>query len=278
MTLDTSCAGLVSEPHEFSYRARDVELYALGIGAKVDELDYLYEGRGPKVYPTFAVVPAFEPVFELLRKSGGNIASMVHGAQTTIVEEPLPPAGTLVTTARIDGVYDMKRLVQMLCSTESRLGGAVVCRTEWQLLFREGGGFGGPHPPKVIAPKVPDGAEPAFEHEEPTSREQALLYRLSGDVNPLHADPEFAKEVGFADGPILHGLATYGFVARAIIRRQCQGDGARLRSLTAQFRKPVWPGETLKTVGYRVGSDVVFKTYAGGRLEAPVATGHATLL
>jgi acyl dehydratase len=278
MPLDTSCVGLVSAPHEFSYRARDVELYALGIGAKVEELDYLYEGRGPKVYPTFAVVPAFDPVFELLRKSGGNLANMVHGAQTTTVEKPLPPEGRLVTTARIEGIYDMKRLVQMLCSTESRLGDDIVCRTEWQLLFREGGGFGGPHPPKVAAPKAPEGAEPAFEHEEPTLREQALLYRLSGDVNPLHADPEFAKGVGFEQGPILHGLATYGFIARAIILRLCDGDGARLRSLTAQFRKPVWPGESLKTVGYRVGADVVFKTYAGGRSDSPVTTGHATLI
>jgi len=278
MSLDPASVGLESPPEKFEYDFRTLALYALGIGAKADELDYLYEGRGPKVYPTFAVVPAFEPVFELVRKSGGNIATMVHGAQTTIVEKPLPPEGALVTTARIDGLYDMKRLVQMLCSTESRLGGDVLCRTEWQLLFREGGGFGGPHPPKVAAPKAPDAAEPAFEHEEQTSREQALLYRLSGDVNPLHADPEFAKAVGFERGPILHGLCTYGFIARAIIRRQCDGDGSRLRSLTAQFRKPVWPGEPLKTVGYRVGSDVVFKTYAGGRLDAPVATGHATLV
>ena len=278
MTLNASCAGLVSSPHEFSYRARDVELYALGIGAKADELDYLYEGRGPKVYPTFAVVPAFEPVFELLRQSGGNIGNMVHGAQTTTIERPLPPQGMLVTTARIDGVYDMKRLVQMTCSTESRLEGEVACRTEWQLLFREGGGFGGPHPPKTAAPKVPNGAEASFEHAEATSREQALLYRLSGDMNPLHADPEFARGVGFTDGPILHGLATYGFAARAIILRACDGDGSRMRSLTAQFRKPVWPGDTLKTVGYRVGDDVVFKTYAGGREDAPVAAGYATLV
>ena len=278
MALDTTCVGLVSTAHEFSYRPRDVVLYALGIGAKADELDYLYEGRGPKVYPTFAVVPAFEPVFELLRKSGGNIGNMVHGAQTTTVFRPFPAEGTLATTARVEGIYDMKRLVQMLCSTESKLGSDVVCRTEWQLLFREGGGFGGPHPPKTTAPKVPDGEAPAFEHEETTTREQALLYRLSGDVNPLHADPEFAQSVGFAEGPILHGLATYGFVARAIIRRLCDGDGARLRTLTAQFRKPVWPGESLKTVAYRIGDDVVFKTFAGGRMDSPVANGHAALV
>ncbi|HEX4335107.1 MAG TPA: MaoC/PaaZ C-terminal domain-containing protein [Polyangiaceae bacterium] len=276
MPFDPSCTGLESSPHELTYRTRDAILYALGIGAKVDELDYLYEGRGPKVYPTFGVVPAFEPVFELLRKSGGNIASMVHGAQTTTVVKPLPPEGTFVTTARIEGVYDMKRLVQMLCSTESRIDGDVVCRTEWQLLFRDGAGFGGPHPPKSTTPKVPDGTALAFELEETTSREQALLYRLSGDLNPLHADPEFAKSVGFPDGPILHGLATYGFISRAVIRHACGGDGSKLRSLTAQFRKPVTPGETLRTVGYAVGDDVVFKAYAGGRNDAAVATGHAT--
>jgi acyl dehydratase len=278
MAFDPSCAGLESSSHELTYRSRDVVLYALGIGAKVDELDYLYEGRGPRVYPTFGVVPAFEPVFELLRKSGGNIASMVHGAQTITVSKPLPAEGTFVTTARIEGVYDMKRLVQMLCSTESRVEGDVVCRTEWQLLFREGAGFGGPRPPKTSLPKIPEGAAPAFEYEETTSPEQALLYRLSGDLNPLHADPEFAKSVGFAGGPILHGLATYGFIARAVIRKECGGDGARLRSMTAQFRNPVTPGETLKTLGYRVGDSVVFKAYAGGRADTAVATGHATLV
>ncbi len=277
MTFDASCTGLVSSPHELSYRPRDVILYALGIGAKVDELDYLYEGRGPRVYPTFGVVPAFEPVFELLRKSGGNIASMVHGAQTLEAVKQLPPEGTFVTTARIDGVYDMKRLVQMLCSTESRIDGDLVCRTEWQLLFRDGGGFGGPHPPKSSTPRVPEGTPPAFEHQETTLPEQALLYRLSGDSNPLHADPEFARSVGFAGGPILHGLATYGFIARALIRCLCAGDAAKLASITAQFRKPVSPGESLRTIGYRVADEVVFKAYAGGT-DAPVATGHATLV
>ncbi len=88
---------------------------------------------------------------------------------------------------------------------------------------------------------------------EATQPEQALLYRLSGDLNPLHADPTFASLVGFEQGPILHGLCTYGFLARAVIQQACGGDGRRLKGLTAQFRKPVWPGETIRTDGYTLG-------------------------
>lgn len=277
MSLDASIVGRQTAPRELSYTYRDVVLYALGIGAKADELDYLYEGRGPKVYPTFAVVPAFAPVLELLRESGGNLGTLVHGAQTVTIEKPIPPEGTFETTARIAGVYDMKRLAQVVCSTESRISGEVVCRTDWQLLFRDEGGFGGPHPPKWPAQKAPEGALPSFEHEESTSPEQALLYRLSGDTNPLHADPEFARQVGFERGPILHGLSTYGFIARAIIKHVCNGDSSRLRALTAQFRKPVWPGEPIRTVGYVVDRHVVVKAYAGGRDDAVVTGCFAEL-
>jgi acyl dehydratase len=272
MGLDPCCAGLETAPHELDYDYRTLALYALGIGAKRAELDYLYEARGPRVYPTFAVVPAYGPILDLLGRTGGNLGTMVHGAQTVHALRAIPPAGKLRTTARVNGVYDMKRLAQVLCSTESRLDGEVVFRTEWQLLFRDEGGFGGPHPPKSLAPKVPDGTPPLFEHEEATLPEQALLYRLSGDPNPLHVDPEFAASVGFPEGPILHGLATYGFIARAVVQRALGGDATRLRSLTAQFRKPVWPGETLRTVGYAVGPQLVLKTYAGGRPDA-VVTG-----
>ena len=156
--------------------------------------------------------------------------------------------------------------------------GEVVCRSQWQLLFRDEGGFGGPRPPKNAAPAIEGNPAPAFEHEEVISPTLALLYRLSGDTNPLHADPEFARKVGFERGPILHGLATYGLVARAIVRHACGGDASRLRSFTAQFRKPVWPGETLRTVGWTVGSAVVAKAYAGGRDDAVVTGCYAELI
>jgi acyl dehydratase len=278
MSLDPSLVGLRTDPRVLEYDSRTVILYALGIGAKREELDYLYEGRGPTVFPTFAVVPAYAPVLELLGKTGGDLATLVHGAQTITALEPIPPSGKFETVATIAGIYDMKRLAQVVCKTESTIGGSLICRTEWQLLFRGEGGFGGPPPPRAQAPKIEDGQAPMFSFEERTSDEQALLYRLSGDLNPLHADPEFARGVGFERGPILHGLATYGFIARAVIKNACGGDASRLRSLTAQFRKPVWPGEALRTVGFSVGPHVVVKAYAGGRDEAVVTGCYAELV
>jgi acyl dehydratase len=278
MSIDPKAVGLETPPHELAYDWRTVALYTLGIGASPDELDYLYEGRGPKVFPTFAVVPTYAPIIDLLGKTGGDLATMVHGAQTITLEKPIPPSGTFVTTARIAGIYDMKRLAQVLCTTESRILGEVVCRSQWQLLFRDEGGFGGPRPPKNAVPPIEGHPPPAFEHEEMIPPSLALLYRLSGDTNPLHADPEFARKVGFERGPILHGLATYGLVARAIVRHACGGDASRLRSFTAQFRKPVWPGETLRTVGWKVGSAIVAKAYAGGREEAVVTGSYAELI
>jgi acyl dehydratase len=277
MSLDPSLVGLRTDVREFEYDFKTVVLYALGIGAKRDELDFLYEGRGPKVFPTFAVVPAYAPVLELLGKTGGDLATLVHGAQTITALRPIPPYGKFETVATIGGIYDMKRLAQVVCTTESRIGGDVVCRTDWQLLFRGEGGFGGPPPPRTPAPKAEDGQAPSFSFEERTLDEQALLYRLSGDLNPLHADPEFARGVGFEQGPILHGLATYGFIARAVIKNACGGDASRLRSLTAQFRKPVWPGESLRTVGFSVGNHVVVKAYAGGRDDAVVTGCYAEI-
>lgn len=277
MSLDPSLVGLKTPPQAFDYDFRAAVLYALGIGAKRDELDYLYEGRGPRVFPTFAVVPAYPPVLELLGKTGGDLANVVHSSQSVTVEKPIPPSGRFETVATLAGVYDMKRLGQVVCRTESSIGGEVICRTEWQLLFRGEGGFGGEPPPRATAPKAEDGQAPSFSCEERTSEEQALLYRLSGDLNPLHADPEFARRVGFERGPILHGLATYGFIARAVIKHACGGDAARLRSLTASFRKPVWPGESLRTVGYSVGRQIVVKAYAGGRDDAVVTGCYADL-
>ncbi len=278
MSLNPSSVGLETPETEFDYDYRDVVLYALGIGATADELDYLYEGRGPKVYPTFAVVPAYAPMWTLLGQLGGNFNTMVHGAQTVTMLRPIPPSGKFVTRARVAGVYDMKRLAQVVCTTESAIGGEPICRTEWQFLFRDEGGFGGPHPPKSLAKRANDGDAPIFDFEQRVSPEQALLYRLSGDTNPLHADPEFARSVGFERGVILHGLATFGFIARAIVKKACDGDASRLRSLTAAFRKPVFPGESLRTVGYAVDGGVVAKVYAGGRDDAVVNGCYAALV
>jgi acyl dehydratase len=278
MSLDLSTIGFKTEPHVFNYDWKTAVLYALGIGAKRAELDYLYEGHGPKVFPTFGVIPAYGPVSELFGKTRCDMTRLVHGAQSLRVHRPLPASGTLLTVGTIRGIYDMKKLAQVVFGTETTLNGEPCFDTEWQLLVRDAGNFGGPRPPKSETPKIPDGKTPDFSVTESTHPEQALLYRLSGDLNPLHADPAFASRVGFDQGPILHGLCTYGFLARAVIQQSCGGDASRLKGLTAQFRKPVWPGETIRTEGYALGDGrIVLQAFAGDRPEAVITSAFAEI-
>ncbi len=272
MSLDISSVGYTTNPFEFKYDWKTVVLYALGVGAKREELDYLYEARGPKVYPTFAVVPAYPALGDALFKTQGNLAMVVHGGQTVRLHRPIPSEGTLKTTANIMGIYDMKKMAAVVIETKSEVNGEPCFETEWSILFRGAGGFGGAPPPKAEVPKIPEGATPTWSHEEQTLPEQAALYRLSGDLNPLHIDPDFASMVGFPQGPILHGLCTYGFACRAIVQKACGGDASRLKRFTVQFRKPVWPGEAVRTDAYALDGDrLAVQVFAGGR-EDPVIT------
>jgi acyl dehydratase len=282
MPFDMSTVGATTKPHELAYDWKTIATYALGIGAKRDELAYLYEGHkgGMKVYPTFAVVPAYEAVIDLLGRSGADLAMVVHGGQVVRVHKPLPPAATLRTTGTIKGIYDMKKLGQVVLETTTFAGDDHLFDTTWSILVRGGGGFGGPRPPTDGAPEpsIPKNREPDFVHEEATTPEQALLYRIAGDVNPLHADPEFAKMVGFEQGPILHGLCTYGFVARAIVKHCAGGDADRLKTYAAQFRKPVWPGDTLVTKGWKLEDGKVAVTASvQGRADAVLANAWAEI-
>jgi acyl dehydratase len=197
------------------------------------------------VYPTFAVCPTADPVLECLARTGGDFGTVVHSAQSVRVFGPIPPAGRLITSATLRGIYDMKKMAQVVVETHTHLEeGPPIFDTVWSLYYRGAGGFDGPRPAD-------------FSVEQATAPEQALLYRLSGDRNPLHADPQFAASVGFPQGPILHGLCTYGFVARAVVRGACGGDGARLRQLEGQFRRPVWPGDTIITEGWKLEGGMV---------------------
>ncbi len=254
MALDLSVIGIPTEPKSFTYGWKDAVLYALGCGAKKGELDYLYEGRGPHVLPTFAVVPTFGPMFDVLSKTGGDFSMVVHGGQKVQLHRPLPPAATLLTTATCRAIYDLRKFATVVIDTETKDdAGTPIFDTSWTMIFRDAGGFGGSAPPprsENPVPKVPKDRAADFTVEEATSPEQALLYRLSGDTNPLHADPEFAARVGFEQGPILHGLCTYGFVMRHLAQGMLSGNAARVRAYEAQFRRPVWPGDTLITQGW----------------------------
>ncbi len=278
MSLDLSAVGYKTEAYEFKYDWKTVALYALGIGAKKAELDYLYEARGPKVYPTFAVSPAYPLVGDMLGKTQGNLAMVVHGGQSIRMHQPIPSEGTLKTTGRVVGIYDMKKMAQAVLETKTEVNGKPCFDTTWSILFRGAGGFGGEPPPKTETVKKPADTQPSWTVDEPTAPEQALLFRLSGDLNPLHADPDFAKMVGFSQGPILHGLCTYGFVARAVIQQACGGDGNKLKSFSAQFRKPVWPGETIRTVGYDLGDGrVAVEAFAADRPDPVITNAWAEI-
>lgn len=277
MSLDLSTVGQTTEPFAFAYDWKTVVLYALGVGATRDELDFLYEGRGPRVLPTFAVVPSYAAVAALFATTRCDMTRLVHGSQAIRLHRAIPPEATLDTVGTVKGIYDMKKLAQVVLTTRTTLQGELCFETEWSLLVRDAGGFGGERPPKSEAPRIPD-REPDFTIETKTSPEQALLYRLNGDLNPLHADPAFASAAGFGDGPILHGLCTYGIVGRALIKAACAGDERRLTAFGAQFRRPVWPGETLRTAGYVLESGrIALEAFAGEKPDPVITTAWADI-
>jgi acyl dehydratase len=269
--LDPSIAGARTAAHEHRYGWRELCTYALGVGATRAELSYLYEGAagGMQVLPTYAVVPAYPVVIELLERAGAEAEQLVHVAQTVRAHRAAPPRGVLETVGTLAGVYDVKRYAQLVIETTTTAAGEPLFDTVWTIVVRGRGGFDGPRPPRgARAPRIEAGREPDWSVEQATLPEQALLYRLSGDPNPLHADDRVAQAAGFDRGAILHGLCTFGFVGRAVVREAAGGDAARLRSLTATFRRPVWPGETIHTAGIVLSDGrVALRVSVAGRDE-----------
>jgi acyl dehydratase len=249
MSLKPSSAGVEIGPLTQRYDWRDVALYAIGLGAGTGDLEYLLDEPAPQVLPTFSVVPAFGPVFEALGQTGGNLVTLLHSGQRTELVRPFPSAGEMSTRATVRGIWDMKVGALVIVDTATAVDGEPVAETSWQLLLRGEGGFGGERPPKLLRAKPPRGSEPAFRVEVPTLASQALLYRLNGDINPIHSRPEVAAEAGF-DRPILHGLCTYGIAARVALGELAGDEPGRFRSYEARFAKVVMPGDTLVVEGY----------------------------
>lgn len=244
----------------FEYTERDVILYHLGIGARAEDLDLVYEGvnGGLKVCPTFAVVPMFEPMIMLLPQFNVPFRSILHGEQAIFLERPIPPRGLFLTTAKVPSVYDKGKAAILVVETETTdKAGKLLFRTRASLFCQGLGGFGGDPGPKSKILEIPKGKKPDFEIAQDTLDTQAVLYRLSGDLNPLHVDPIAASFAGFPR-PILHGLCTFGFVGRAVLRGICGNRVDLVREFGVRFAAPVYPGESITTQGWNMGDGVHF--------------------
>ena len=250
MAIDRGSVGQQVGPITKRYQWRDVSLYALALGAGENDLAYLLD-PAPQVLPTYGVIPAFEPMFEAAARTRADLVQLLHVAQRTDLVKPWPAEGEMRTTATIRGIWDMKVGALLIVDTETAVNGELSTRTSWQLLLRGEGGFGGERPPAGLRTRPPKDKQPDFEAEVPTTRNQALLYRLTGDINPIHSHPEVAKQAGF-DRPILHGLCTYGIGARMALKHLAGDTPARFKAFETKFSKVVMPGDTLIVRGYKL--------------------------
>ena len=266
MSLNLDIVGTTSEPAERSWTSTDCLLYALGVGAGSlapdQELEYTTENsadRPQRVLPTFAAVMG---AGGRSRSEIGEFdpAMLLHGEQGIELFGPIPAAGSVLTTSTVTGIYDKGS--GALVVTESTSVDTVTGERRWgttnALFIRGEGGFGGERGPAGAAPAVPDGP-PDQVVEYATRPDQALVYRLSGDRNPLHSDPAFARRAGF-ERPILHGLCTYGVTGRALLHALCHSDPRRFRSMHGRFSRPTYPGDTLTVSMWVDGPVAAFRT------------------
>lgn len=236
-----------------TYAERDTMLYGLGLGLGSDPLDpaqlrFVYED-GLRALPSMAVTLGYPGFWLRDPKTGADWTKLLHGEQGLRMMKPLPASGTVIGRTRVTDVIDKGAGRGALVLTERDLldeaSGELVCRLTSTSFLRGDGGFGGPSHPSAPPHPIPDRA-PDVEVEFRTLPQAALIYRLSGDYNPLHADPAVARRAGF-DRPILHGLCTFGVAAYAVLVGAAGGDPDRLTSLDVRFTAPVYPGETVVT-------------------------------
>jgi acyl dehydratase len=224
----------------------------------VDELEFSTE-KNQKVLPTFAVIIGGGGV-PFSKIGTFNPAMLVHGEQAIEVYRPIPPEGTLRSSGRIAAIWDKGKGAVVVMESEAvdAADDQPLFKTTMSAFIRGEGGFGGERGPSGPKNEPP---QRAADHEVTysTRPDQALIYRLSGDRNPLHSDPEFAKLAGF-DRPILHGLCTYGFTGRALLHTLCDGQVDRFKSMSVRFSKPVLPGDDLTVSMWVDGNTAVFQT------------------
>lgn len=265
-------AGIELPPTTFEYDERDVMLYAVGVGAS--ELEFVYE-RGLKVLPTFAVVPAFPAMMGLTAAVEVNPVMILHGEQRIKLHKPIPTKGRLTTAGKVSGVYDKGKgaLVVVEAETKDEQGEVLFVNTSG-VFVRGAGGFGGERGPEA-GNKPPDRA-PDKTVEMQTLPIQAIIYRLSGDRNPLHIDPAFAKMAGY-DTPILHGLCTMGHVGRAVLGSYCDNEPARLAGIEVRFSGVVFPSDSIITEMWDEGGGRIVIQAKTQRGEVVISNAAATV-
>ena len=286
MPIDLAKAVGASLPAvEYRWNEDTLMLYALGAGVGIGQdqtspqvLQYTFE-NGLRALPTFGVVPSFPMLMGLMNVPALSFTPMMllHGEQyLEVLETPIPTSATTVTEGKITGIYDKgKGALVVIEAITKRDGGVPVFKNEFGIFLRGEGGFGGEPGPAATneAPKrAPDKTV-----ETPTLTHQALLYRLSGDKNPLHADPGFASMGGFSK-PILHGLCTFANVGRAVLQAYADDDPTRFRSIRVRFARPVMPGETIVTEMWQESpTDIVVQAKAKERDQVVISNARVTL-
>jgi acyl dehydratase len=251
-----------------TWSSKDALLYAVGIGAGTDDLAFTTEnsaGIEQQVFPTFAVILETR-IGRPPRFGDFDPAMLVHGSESVTIHQPLRPSGSVTAQRRVTGIYDKgKAGVATLETVGTAEDGSLLFTATMSIFVRGAGGFGGDRGPSAPDHSPPE-RDPDHEVTYTTRPDQALLYRLSGDRNPLHSDPSFARRAGF-DRPILHGLCTYGFTGRALLSSLCEGDASRLQHIEGRFASPVFPGDPLTIRVWRTGDDTaVFTTSVADRV------------
>ena len=267
MPLNPDAVGTKGEPVDISWTSKDALLYAVGIGAGTDELAFTTEntnGVDQQVFPTFPVVLGWGRGSAMGNIGSFNPAMLVHGQQAVTLHRPLPVEGTATLQSQVVAMYDKGKAAVVVSESQATMDGEPLYSTRSSAFIRGEGGWGGDRGPSGPQNEPPDRA-PDHSVTYQTSPDQALVYRLSGDRNPLHSDPAFAAMGGF-DRPILHGLCTYGFTGRALLHTLCNSDPARFGHIEGRFASPVLPGEALTVDMWRSGDgEAVFVTRVDDR-------------
>ncbi|MBI1988610.1 MAG: MaoC family dehydratase N-terminal domain-containing protein [Betaproteobacteria bacterium] len=266
------------------FTRRDTMLYALGVGLGADpcdasELKFVYE-QNLQALPTMAIILGYPGPWHAHPDTGITRSHVVHGEQSFVIHRPLPVEGEIAGLTKVTGVVDKGKdkgaLVMTECTVRDKAGGNTLCTLTSTSFCRADGGFGGPAGPAKTPHPIP-ATPPDAVCDLPTLPQAALIYRLSGDYNPLHAEPAAAQKAGYPR-PILHGRCTFSVAGHAILKTCCGYDPARFRSMAGRFSSPVYPGETIRTEIWRNGSIVSFRSMVPARGVTVLNNGRAEVV